>query len=174
MAHTQPQSKKALDDAIAKGYEPSDLKLRAVFVFVGVLALTLVVVLSAMYAIMVAMFEHGKTEDPQRSPVVIKSMPVYAPLQPSLGFNGDHENDHDVLDEDDMLMMRQKVQQELAASGISSTGRRYISIDEAIDLVAGKHMLPVKPVVKPVVQPPNPPDSWEGYTPNIGIASDAK
>src|SRR5579862_7276473 len=102
MAHTQPQSKEALAEAIAKGYEPHDLKLRGVFVFMGVLALTLVVVLAAIYAIMMALVDHDRSQDVVGSPVVIKMPPVYAPLQPSLGYNGDHDNDHDWLDQDDM------------------------------------------------------------------------
>jgi hypothetical protein len=180
MAHTHTQSnpaaaKAALDAAIAKGYEPDDLKLRGIFVFIGVLAMTLLVVLTAIYAIMMALVEHGRTTDAVTSPLVIKLPPVYAPLQPSLGYNGDKDNDHDWLDQDDMLMMRQKVDFALKQSGTSSTGRRFLNISTAIDEVSQKNMLTVNPpkTWAPVTQPANPKGTWEGYTPNIEAAEPA-
>jgi hypothetical protein len=162
MAHTEhtPSQSNPSPEAVAAGYEPHDLRLRGVFVFVGVLAVTLLVVLAFIYAVMMALVDHDRSHDAISSPITVTLPPVYAPLQPS--------REHPTLDADDMFAMRQKAQADLAASGISSTGRRYISINAAMDKVIAMNLLPIRPVVSPVVQPPNPAGTWEGYTPNLG------
>ncbi len=164
MAHTHTQSnpdetKREFELAVAKGYEPHDLKLRGVFLFVAFLTLTLVIVLSAIFAIMIALVDHSRGGDPVSSPVAVTPAPVYAPLQPS--------PEHDWLDQDDMLLMRAKTQKAINSSGTSSTGRRYIAINDAIRQVVDTNMLPIKAVVEPVYQTPNPPGTFEGYTPNL-------
>lgn len=120
--------------AIAKGYEPDDLKLRGILMFVGVLAVTLLVVLSVVYGIMMTLADYDRSGDPLASPVAVKLPPPYAPLQPSLGLYGDDYNNHLNVDSQDMLVMREKTQAELnAAEGVTATGRHHLPIETAID-----------------------------------------
>jgi hypothetical protein len=154
--------KKEFDEAIAKGYEPHDIGLRSVILFISGLALTLVVVLAFVYAVMMALADYDRSKDAIASPLPVQLAPVYAPLQPSLGFNGDHDQDHDVLDKDDMLLMREVTAKALNSDGTSSTGRRYMNIDSAIDTVVSQTLLVSKPAVAPTTEPTYPDGSREG------------
>lgn len=151
-----------LAEAIGKGYEPHDIKLRGIFVFVAVLAVTLFVVLSVIYGIMMALAAHDRSTDPLASPVAIKLPPVYAPLQPSRGFYGNDANDHEVLDSDDMLVMRQITEQELnAPAGLTAAGRPHMPIDQAIEKTLP--LLLTKNVITTPGPQPVPAGSFEGY-----------
>jgi hypothetical protein len=155
----------ALKAAVTTGYEPNDVRLRSVFVFIGVLVITLVVVLTAIYGIMMALAEHDRASDPIASPIAVKLPAVYAPLQPSLGFYGDSKNDHDTLDAEDMIAMRYRAEQELnAPAGTTEAGRRHMPIESAIDTVLP--LLVLKPAIAPVVEPTYPAGSREGYYPD--------
>ena len=136
-------------EAIAKGYEPHDIGLRGVIVFIVGLVITLVVVLAFIYAVMMAMADSDRSADTIASPVKVNLPQVYAPLQPSLGFYGEHDRDHDVLDAQDMFLMRERTQQALTSQGTTASGRRYISIASAIDLVVDKKLLVSKPAIEP-------------------------
>jgi len=146
--------------AIEKGYEPNDIGLRGVFIFISGLTVVLVVVLAFIYAVMMALAEHDRSKDPVASPVTVKLPPVYAPLQPSLGFNGDHDADHDALDADDMLLMRERTSLALNSEGVTAAGRHYIAINTAIDEVLP--LLVSKPVLEPFKGESVPEGSHEG------------
>jgi hypothetical protein len=147
-------------EAVEKGYEPHDIGLRGVFVFIGGLTVVLVVVLAFIYAVMMGLAEYDRSKDPIASPVAVKLPPVYAPLQPSLGFNGDHDADHDVLDADDMLLMRERTAAALGSEGTTAAGRHFIPIATAIDKVLP--LLVFKPAVEPTTEPTYPEGSHEG------------
>jgi hypothetical protein len=151
--------------AVSKGYEPNDIGLRGIFVFVAGLTATLVVVLAFIYAVMMALADHDRSTDKIASPVAVKLQPVYAPLQPSLGFNGDHDNDHNVLDAQDMLVMRKRVTEVLDSEGTTTTGRRYIPIDSAISLIAPALEKITQPAVPPIQALTYPKGSFEGKWP---------
>lgn len=160
VADTAP-SNTEFAEAVAKGYEPHDLKLRAVFMFIAGLSVTLLVVLSVIYAIMMALAAHDRSTDPLASPVSVKLPAVYAPLQPSLGFYGNNDNNHESLDSDDMLVMREKAQAALTSEGVGPTGRHYISIETAIDKALPE--LITRAVAPPVGETTYPPGSYEGH-----------
>jgi hypothetical protein len=147
-------------EAVKKGYEPQDIGLRGLTVFLGGLVVVLIVVLAFIYAVMMALAEHDRSTDPVASPVTVKLPPVYAPLQPSLGFNGDHDADHDVLDADDMLLMRERTFKALNEEGTGPTGRHYIAIATAMDQVLP--LLVTKPAMEPMKEMSYPPGSHEG------------
>ena len=153
-------------EALAKGYEPHDIGLRPVFMFVAGLSLTLVVVLFAIYGIMMGVAAYYR-HDSIQSPIAVKLPPVYAPLQPSLGSYDNHDNDHDVLDWQDMEAMRYKTDLALNNSGMTSSGRPYISINSAMSQVIDNKLLVIRPVaMAPVVVstfPPAPLGSYEGF-----------
>ncbi len=150
----------AFAEALEKGYEPHDIGLRGVFIFISGLTVVLIVVLAFIYAVMMALADYDRSKDPIASPVTLKLPPVYAPLQPSLGFNGDHDADHDVLDADDMLLMRERTALALNSEGVTAAGRHYIGIDTAIDKVLP--LLVTKPVLEPFKGEPVPEGSHEG------------
>jgi len=152
----------AFSEAVSKGYEPHDIGLRGVIVFIAGLTITLIVVLAFVYAVMMALADYDRSHDAIASPMTVQLPPVYAPLQPSLGFNGAHDNDHDVLDVQDMELMRERTQKALNEEGTTAAGRHYISIAAAIDLVVSKSLLESKPALPPVAEPEYPPGSHEG------------
>ena len=147
-------------EALEKGYEPQDIGLRGVFIFISGLVLVLVVVLAFIYAVMMALADYDRSKDPISSPIAVQTAPVYAPLQPSLGFNGNHDADHDVLDADDMLLMRERTAAALGSEGVTAAGRHYIAIDTAIDKVLP--LLVSKPAMEPITEPTYPEGSHEG------------
>jgi len=161
-----PEAGSASAEAIAKGYEPHDIGLRGVIVFITGLVITLIVVLAFIYAVMMAMADSDRSTDAIASPVKVSLPPIYAPLQPSLGFYGDHDSDHDVLDAQDMILMRERTQQALNSEGITAAGRHFIPIASAIDIVISKSLLVSKPAIQPVVEPTYPPGSHEGVFPS--------
>jgi len=124
-----------LADSLSKGYEPHDIGLRGVFLFLITLVVTVVVVLAAMWGLMTLFVDYDRSRDPVGSPVAIHQEPSAVPLQPSV--------EHNLVDREDMTAMREATQQALNSSGTSPTGRRYISIKDAMDQVLPK--LPVKP-----------------------------
>jgi hypothetical protein len=157
----QPHAGEASAEAIAKGYEPNDIGLRPVFMFIGGLVVVLVVVLAAIYAIMMALADADRSGDAVPSPIAVKLPAPYAPLQPSLGIYGNHENDHDVLDWQDMDAMRYKTTQELNSSCTTAAGRKHIAIAEAMD--EALPLLKLQPVaIAPAVTVPVPAGSYEG------------
>ena len=113
-----------LAEAMRRGYEPKDVPLKGLFVFLASLVGTLVVVLFAIYGIMMALVERDRSHDQLGSSATIERPPAYAPLQPS------HE--HDTHDWQDMITLRQHYQVALGASGTSPTGRRFIPIEQAM------------------------------------------
>jgi hypothetical protein len=132
-------------EAIAKGYEPQDLKLRSIFVFIGGLAVTLFVVLSVIYAIMMALAAYDRS--------------VYAPLQPSL--------EHQQLDSDDMLAMRERTEAELnAPAGVSEAGRAHMPIADAMEKALP--MLLTKAIIQPG-ETETLPGSFEGHPAGTSI-----
>ena len=114
-----------LAEAIERGYEPKDISLRGLFIFLGSLIVTLALVLVVIYGIMMALVEHDRSKDPKGTVVRVERGPMYAPLQPSW--------EHPTEDWQDMTEMRQYTQRTLNTAGVSQTGRRFISIDEAMD-----------------------------------------
>jgi hypothetical protein len=157
-APTNPELKAAIE----KGYEPADLKLKGIFMFVAVLAITLVVSMSVVYGIMMALAEHGRSKDPLASPVTVTLPAPYAPLQPSKGFYGNEAQDHQAFDFDDMLVMRQKTSEELnAPAGTTAAGRPHMPIDSAMDKALT--LLNTHDVIKAPVPLDFPPGSYEGH-----------
>lgn len=157
----------ALSEALEKGYEPRDISLRPVMMFIAGLTITLVVVLFAIYAIMMALADWHRSDQFVPSPVATKVPPIYAPLQPSLGFYATTREekaarDHDVLDWQDMQAMRYQVETVLSSYGEGANGRKYEPIT-----VAMRDVLP-KLVVHPVAGIPEaqehnyPAGSYEG------------
>jgi hypothetical protein len=137
----------ALAAAIAKGYEAEDIGLRGIFIFLGVLAASLVVVFFVIYGIMMGLHSYDRSTDPKASPLAVKPLVNTAPpLQPSYG-------KHDNLDLDDMKEMRQITESTLNGSGTTGPyARRHIPIDAAID----KTVPLLKPMIKtdvPSTQP---------------------
>jgi hypothetical protein len=156
--HTsKPQAPQAGVDpeAIAKGYEPKDLQLRAVFVFIAGLAATLFVVLSVIYGIMMAMAAYDRSTDPLASPVAVTLPPVYAPLQPSLK--------HDQFDRDDMQEMRERTAADLNAPAgvVLATGRAHMPIAMAMEKALP--LLLTKAVIQPGEGQTYPAGSFEGH-----------
>ncbi len=146
-----------LAEAMNRGYEPKDISLRGLFIFLFTLVATLILVLFAIYAILMALVDNDRSHDPLGTPVSVIRPETYAPLQPSVA--------HGTDDWQDMLTMRQQTQAKLDSSGVSPTGRRYVSIREAMDQV-----LPLL-VVRPAIKDPSeevtkhvdyPPGSTEG------------
>ena len=146
-----------LAEAMARGYEPKDISLRGLFIFLGTLVVSLLVVLVAIYAIMMALVEHDRSHDPLGTTASVNKPEVYAPLQPSLGHNTD--------DWVDMATMREQTQQVLTTAGVSPTGRRWIPIAEAMDKVVPMLYVSAHPVVTPMHVPEQPADSYEGFIP---------
>jgi hypothetical protein len=161
VGNTAP-SDKAFQEAVAKGYEPHDLGLRMVFIFIGGLTVTLIVVLAFIYAVMMAMASYDRSRDAIASPVKVELPAPYAPLQPSLGFYDRHDQDHDVLDYEDMILMRERVTKVLDGEGTTLAGRHYVSIDTAMDTVVSQSLLASKPAIAPVVEPVQPAGVHEG------------
>ena len=155
-------------EAVAKGYEPKDIGLSPVFKFIGGLVVTMVVVMFAIYAIVMAMAASYRKDMVNPSPVAVKLPPVYAPLQPSLGFYDNHDQDHDKHDAEDMADMRYKTRQILSGSGENPVShRKWEPIDVAMNDVLEKNLLVVKPVPRAVAAkddfPPAGPGSYEGF-----------
>ena len=137
-----------LAEAIQRGYEPKDINLRGLFIFLGTLVVTLVVVLAAIYGILMAMVEYDRSRDPLGTPVSIVRPDLYAPLQPSVS--------HNTLDTDDMAAMRERNQEVLMHPSLA----RQMPIAQAIDVVLP--LLVTRPAVPPTSQPVYPPGSIEG------------
>jgi hypothetical protein len=155
-APTSPE----LKAAIAKGYEPSDLRLKGIFMFVAVLALTLLVSMSVVYGTMMAFAQFSRDKDPMASPVAVQLPPPYAPLQPSKGFYGNEKNDHQSTDYDDMMVMRQTTQEELnAPAGVTAAGRAHMPINAAMDKALA--LLDTHDVIQPLAGPATPPGTHE-------------
>jgi hypothetical protein len=164
--HTPKEPTKTSDprlaQAVAKGYESSDLKLKGIFMFVGVLALTLFVAMSVVYGVMMTLAQASRDKDPLASPVTVQLPPVYAPLQPSKGFYGDEKNNHQATDYDDMLVMRQKSAEQLnAPAGTTAAGRSHMPIADAMDKALP--LLLTRNVIAAGTTPVNPPGSYEGH-----------
>jgi hypothetical protein len=138
-----------LAEAMNRGYEPRDINLRGLFIFLGVLVASLVVVLAAIYAIMMALVEYDRSRDPLGTPVSITRPDMYAPLQPSIG--------HPTEDTDDMLAMREQTQ----ATLLNPTLARQMPIGQAMDVVLAKLVISPHPVAQPA-EPTYPPGSQEG------------
>ena len=120
----------ALAEAMDRGYEPKDISLRGLFIFLGTLVVTLVIVFAIIYGIMMALIDHDRSADLKGVAVSIIRPPVYAPLQPSL--------EHPTEDWEDMHLMRQQTQAILDSAGTSKTGRRYMTIADAMNVVVPK------------------------------------
>ena len=136
VAHPTPE----LADAITRGYEPHDIGLRGVFVFLGGLVASLVVVFAIIFGIMMALVGYDRNHEQAgsvRNASDVSRGPAYAPLQPSV--------DHNVLDVDDMTAMRKQTQFVLRNSGVGENGRKYIPITDAMSIVLAK--LEVHPAV---------------------------
>lgn len=147
-----------LAEAISRGYEPKDISLRGLFIFLGSLVASLVVVLLAIYAIMMALVEHDRTHDPRGTTVSIQRPEMYAPLQPSVA--------HPTEDWEDMNVMREQTWTALNSAGTTSTGRRFMKIDDAVDLIVAKLPVgdhPVDTSPKHVME--QPANSYEGFIP---------
>jgi hypothetical protein len=143
-----------LAEAMRRGYEPKDINLRGVFIFLGGLVVSLAVVLVAIYGIMMALVEYDRSNDPRGSSVTLNRPEVYAPLQPSVN----HPNE----DWADMDLMRRDTQATLDSSGTKPSGRRYIPIADAMVKVVP--LLVVKPTsaVTQTTEQPVPAGSHEG------------
>jgi hypothetical protein len=128
-----------LAHAVAVGYEPHDIALRGVFIFLVSLAVISVVVLIIVWAGMMGFVKFDRQFDPTASPVVIKPETPSEPLQPSWN--------HNSFDREDMQAMREETQRILSSTGTSPTGRRYIDIDSAMAQVLPQ--LPVRQAVEP-------------------------
>lgn len=142
MAHTKdtpptraddPAISPELADSLAHGYERHDIGLRGIFNFLIGLILTMVLVLLLIYGVLELFVDHDRQSDPIASPIVVEHGPVPEPLQPSVS--------HDLVDWQDLQAMREQTQKILSSSGTTSTGRRHISIDDAMD-----HVLPLLPI----------------------------
>jgi hypothetical protein len=150
-----------LAEAIKRGYEPKDISLRGLFIFLGTLIVTLVVVLFFIYGVLMFLVERDRSHDPLGTPVTVVRAEQYAPLQPSVG--------HNVLDTDDMLAMREQNQQTLDHPTLS----RQMPIGQAMDRVLPLLIGISKPAVPATTQPVYPEGSYEGrYT--GGIAAQAE
>ena len=136
VAHPTPE----LAEAMTRGYEPHDIGLRGVFVFLGGLIASLVVVFAIIFGIMMALVGYDRNHEQAGSVLTAKDVsrgPVYAPLQPSV--------DHNALDVDDMTEMRRQTQAVLRGEGFGENGRKYIPVEKAMDIVVSK--LELRPVV---------------------------
>lgn len=122
-------------EAIARGYEAHDIGIRGVLIFLAGLAGTIVIVLAFIYVLMFGLSDFMHMGESKASPLAFSHAPVNAPLQPSI--------DHNTYDREDMLQMRKDVQSVLNSSGTTATGRRHITIEEAISQVLGQ--LPIRP-----------------------------
>jgi hypothetical protein len=116
-----------LAEAISIGYEPHDIGLRGVFIFIISLMFITLVVLGAMWVIMMEFVKYDRNSDPINSPVAIERVQPLQPLQPSWN--------HNRLDQEDMQNMREQTYYQLHAAGVSPTGRKYIPIETAMDQV---------------------------------------
>jgi hypothetical protein len=132
---SDPATSPELADSLAHGYERHDIGLRGIFNFVIGLILTMVLVLLLIYGVMELFVEHDRQSDPIASPIVVVHAPAPMPLQPSI--------EHNTVDRQDMQAMREETQKILDSSGVSPTGRRFISIDQAIEQVLP--LLPIQP-----------------------------
>ncbi len=138
-----------LAEAMNRGYEPKDISLRGLFIFLFTLVFVLIVVLAAIYAIMMALVENDRSHDPLGTPVSIARPDTYAPLQPSVS--------HPTEDWEDMAVMREETQQVL----LHPTLDRQIPIDVAINRALP--LLVVRPVVPPTPVVLYPKGSIEGH-----------
>jgi hypothetical protein len=126
-------------EAIAVGYEPHDVSLRGVFIFIVTLMFITLIVLGAMWVVMMGFVGHDRKSDPIASPVGVQHLVAPQPLQPSWN--------HNAMDREDMELMRKQTHDILVSSGTSPTGRRFISIDAAMDQVLPQ--LPIRAAVEP-------------------------
>ena len=133
-AHAKAASPE-LAESVARGYEAKDVGLRGVAIFLVILAAVVVVTFAFIYFLMFGLIGFMHSEEPKASPVTIVNSPIPQPLQPSV--------DHDTNDRDDMLQMRIETQNVLEHSGTTTTGRKYISITDAMNEVLSK--LPTRP-----------------------------
>jgi hypothetical protein len=114
-----------LAEAIAAGYEPHDVGLRGVFIFIISLMFISLVILGAMWVVMMEFVKYDRNFDPINSPVAIEHVQPPQPLQPSWN--------HNQMDQQDMQQMRQQTYQQMHSTGTSPTGRKFISIDTAMN-----------------------------------------
>jgi hypothetical protein len=128
-----------LAEAISIGYEPHDVALRAIFIFIISLMFISLLVLGAMWVIMTEFVKYDRGYDPIASPVSIQQMQPPQPLQPSWN--------HNQMDEQDMQTMREQTYKQLHSSGVSPTGRKYIPIETAMDEILPQ--LPIRPSHQP-------------------------
>jgi hypothetical protein len=120
--------------AIAKGYEPHDVKLRGIVIFTIVLGITILIALGVSWVIVQALDAANTSHDQAASPYAQPSdAPMPTPLQPS--------PPHQKLDSEDVQEMRETAWKALTSSGITETGRKYISIDSAIEQVSAKGVI---------------------------------
>jgi len=133
IADTHPE----LADALDKGYEPHDIGLRGVFLFLISLVITMAVVLAAMWGVMMLFVNYDRSNDPIASPVKVEDPVPAAPLQPSPM--------HNYNDREDLTLMRKDVYASLDSSGVTASGRRFIPIEEAMKQVL--RTLKVKPAI---------------------------
>ena len=122
-----------LAEAISIGYEPHDVALRGIFIFLISLAVVSLLVLGAVWFILTAFVDFDRTFDPIASPVVVEKAPPPQPLQPSWS--------HNQLDQQDMLEMRDQTYKQLHFDGVSPTGRKCMPIETAMD-----EILPLLPI----------------------------
>ena len=145
-----------LAHAIKRGYEVKDISLRGLFIFLGSLVVSLVIVLFLIYGIMAALTDREQHREQLGATVTALRPPVYAPLQPS--------SEHQTEDWEDMNMMRRQTQALLSSAGVTPTGRRYIPITLAINQVIDKLVIAEHPIQQPQL-PVYPVGSIEGvYT----------
>lgn len=145
-----------LEDALHKGYEPHDIGLRGVFIFLITLVITMVVVLAAMWGVMMMFVKYDRSNDPIASPVKMENTENAVPLQPS--------PPHDYNDREDMTRMRLETSAALQGGAASTSGRHSIPIDEAMKQVR----LDVRPAVPPSAPQSSPPVAPEHSQPTHG------
>jgi hypothetical protein len=136
-----------LAQALDKGYEPHDINLRGIGIFLVGLVVTSILVLLMCWGIQEGLVDFDRAGDPIASPVTIDHAPVPQPLQPSW--------QHNSFDREDMQAMRQETMAVLNSSGTDpKSGRRWIPIDDAMDKAL--NMLPIQASGEQPGGPANP------------------
>ena len=122
-------------ETVKRGYEAKDIGLRGIFIFLAIVSATVVVTFAFIYFLLFGLINFYHSDEAKASPVTIVNAPIPHPLQPSV--------EHDQYDREDMLQMRASTMQVLSSSGTSATGRKYMSITDAMNEVLSK--LPTRP-----------------------------
>ena len=125
--------------AISAGYEPHDVALRGIFIFIISLMFISLLVLGAMWVIMMEFVKYDRSYDPIASPLTIEQVQPPEPLQPSWN--------HNQKDREDMEIMREQTFKQLHFTGTLPTGRKCIAIETAMDEVLSQ--LPIRAAVEP-------------------------